>query len=741
MRRVLAIILITLMVIPAVSAGTIDGSAKFLSGASKNSDRVAQISLSLMALVSARKDVSWNVSADINYLVNELLADQNPDGGWGYYLNEPSNVLDTAYAVLALQRAYPVVDIFESMKVRASIDRGVSYLLSAKGKNGWGYVPGSPVSCYPTVMALWALGEYGYRYNSATLRDAFAYIDNVTTCEISPYEFLALKVLAYHSAGYNFGEKTVNELKRLLLDNGSNLTVKERAMLTYALVAIAPMDLDVAKALRVLENSSKTDNDLVYWMNEPKFMSSTEMISSTAFALMALSKPVKVVAPKPVKNPYEMPCDSLVRMQNYGGGWGLRMGQPSNEKATYYALLALEKCNPLNETVEKALGWVEKAYLHDAESLENGGGMSVDYFYALETLLHFGLLNETQREKAVQLIKNSQLEYGLWGLQGLGPQPYYTALAIKALRDLGVPANDSLIVKAKDWLLSISNGGWGTYVSTPQFSYMLKPDVLTTITVLEALDGISTPEELEPHIKWLVEQRVGEGWSFWREYYVWEKNESYPGTPSVELTVRATDLLLKYGYNYTNQTLEFVMNARDSGLIRGKPIETAFTILYLSRFQYVPPVSLYDIRNALNGELFEVIAPTMGGSTLEEIIGALNSTFTGGFVRANSTGIGEGYYIVIAPYGAYDVRKYNPYLRFYIGNGSVTVGNTTVPMNESVVLVPGKTANGVVLFVFYSRNTEDIAREVFTTGFIRYIGGNAMILTREDGTVRLITVG
>ena len=741
MRRVLAIILITLMVLPAVSAGTISGSARFLGGASENSNRVSQISLSLMALVSAEKDVSWNVSANVSYLVNELLADQNPDGGWGYYLNEPSNVLDTAYAVLALQKAYPVVSIFESTKVRASIDRGVSYLLSAKEEKGWGYVPNSTVSCYPTVMALWALGEYGYRYNGATLRDAFKYIDNVTTCEISPYEFLALKILAYHSAGYNFGENTINELKKLLLDNGSNLTVKERAMLTYALVTIAPMDLDVAKALKLLENRSKTDNNLVYWMNEPEFMSSTEMISSTAFALMALTAPVKVVAPRPVKNPYAMPCDSLVRMQGYDGGWGLRVGQSSNEKATYYALLALEKCNPPNRTVEKALEWAKKAYLRDAESLKNGGGMSVDYFYALETLLHFGLLNGTQRAEAIRLIRNSQLEYGLWGLQGLGPQPYYTALAIKALRDLGVPANDSLIVKAKDWLLSISNGGWGTYVSTPQFSYMLKPDVLTTITVLEALDGVATQKELAPHARWLAEQRVNGGWSFWREYYVWEKNESYPGTPSVELTVRATDLLLKYGYNYTNQTLRFVMNARDSGLIDGKPIETAFTILYLSRFQYVPPVSLYDVRNDLNRELFEVVAPAMNRSTVNGIIGALNLTFTGGFVRANSTAIGENYYIVIAPYGAYSVRKYNPYLRFYVGNGSVTVGNVTVPTNESVVLIPGKTPNGTVLFVFYSKNTEDIAVEIFTTGFIKYIGGNAMILTRKDGTVRLITVG
>jgi len=741
MRRVLAVILITLMVIPAVSAGAIDGSAKFLGGASKNSDRVIQISLSLAALVSAREDVRWNVSADINYLVNRLLSDQNPDGGWGYYLNEPSNVLDTSYALIALQRAYPVVDVFESMKIRSAIDRGVSYLLSAREKDGWGYVSGSPVSCYPTVMALWALGEYGYRYNDATLRDAFAYLNNASSCEIPQYEFLALKVLAYYSAGYRFGEGTIDELKGLLLNDSVKLTVKERAMLTYALVTVAPMDLDVAKALKILENYSKTSNDLVYWMNTPRVMSSTEMISSTAFALLALTHPVKVVMPKPVENPYALPCSSLEKMQNYDGGWGVLMGQPSNEKATYYALLALEKCNPSNETVERALNWVEKAFARDTKAVEDNGEISVGYFYALETLLHFGLLNETQREEAIRLIENSQLDRGLWGFRGLGPQPYYTALAMKALRDLGVPANDTLIVRAKNWLLSISNTGWGTYVSTPRFSYMLKPDVLTTVTVLEALEGIASGEELEPHIEWLVEQRVNGGWPFWKEYYVWEKNESYPGTPSVELTVRATDLLLNYGYNYTNETLKFVMDARDGGLIDGKPIETACAILYLSRFQYVPQVTLYDVRNMLERGLFEVIAPAMGEKSVEEIIGALNSTFTGGFIRADSYAIGSGYYIVIAPYGLYSIRKYNPYLRFHLADGKVTVGNVTVPVNDSVVLIPGKTPQGVVLFVFYSRNTADIAREVFTTGFIKYMGGNAMVLVRENGTVKSITVG
>ncbi len=270
----------------------------------------------------------------------------------------------------------------------------------------------------------------------------------------------------------------------------------------------------------------------------------------------------------------------------------------------------------------------------------------------------------------------------------------------------------------------------GTYVTTAYYSYMLKPDVLTTITVLEALKGgMATPEELKPHLEWLIEQRVDGGWPYWKTYYVWDENREFPGTPTVELTVRATDLLLDYGYNYTNETLSFVMNARDSGAIDGKTIEMASAIEYLSRFQYIPPVDLYDVRRALDGDTFRVVAPGMDNESLEAVIKTLNDLFSGGFLPANTSSIGEGSYIVLANFTGYPpIREYNPpYLKFYVDNGTVTVGNITVPTSEAVVLVPpGKTPpeGGIVLFVLYEPENSEIAREVFTTGFIRYIRGD-----------------
>lgn len=740
MKKVLALVMIVLMLIPAVSAGTINGSARFLKDAAKSSQQTREISLAIMALSEASNDLEWDISPDLDNLVTTLLKYQNPDGGWGLYPGETSNVLDTAYAVIALERVNPILGVLQAESVRDAINRGVSYLLSAENEGGWGYVPGTPTSCYPTLVAIWALGESGYNYNSKVVRDAIKYVENTTTCEISEYEALALKLIAYHSTGYSVSNETIESVKEILL-NDENLKMKERAMLTYALVLHTPIDFDTARILIKLESYSKSTNDLVYWMNTPDLFSSTELIATTSYALMAFSTPFELPPAEEVKNPYEMPCQKLKNVQNPDGGWGLGPNDPSDEKATYYALMSIQACYPEKESIEKALAWTREAFKRDAAWMRQERRMSVGYYYALKTLLMYDNLTAEEKAQAEELIRNVQLDYGLWGNTVLGPQPYETALAIKALRELGVPANDSLIQKAKEWLLGISNDGWGTHVTTKYYSYMLKPDVLTTITVLEALEGIASQEELQPHIDWLIDQRIDSGWPYWKTYYVWEKNREFPGTPTVELTLRATDLLINYGYNYTNETLEFVMNARDSGAIDNKTIEIASAVNYLSRFQYVPPVSLYDVRGALDSNVFGIIAPHMDAATVNETIDMLNDLFSGGFIALNTTTIGEDSYIVMAHYGEYFVRPYNPYLKFHLTNETVTVGNVTVPANKAVILIPGKTPKGVVLFVFYEQGNAEIAKEVFTTGFIRYIRGDAMVLLNENGKVRVIVVG
>ena len=131
----------------------------------------------------------------------------------------------------------------------------------------------------------------------------------------------------------------------------------------------------------------------------------------------------------------------------------------------------------------------------------------------------------------------------------------------------------------------------------------------------------------------------------------------------------------------------------------------------------------------------------MDNESIGAMITTLNDLFSGGFIPLNTTVIGENSYIVMANFGDYPIRPYNPYLKFYVDDGTVTVGNITVPTGKAVVLVPGKTPKGVVLFVLYEPENAEIAKEVFTTGFIRYLRGDAMILLSENGKVRVIVVG
>ncbi|WP_297534609.1 prenyltransferase/squalene oxidase repeat-containing protein [Thermococcus sp.] len=740
MRKSLAVLLVILMFTPLASAGVLNGSTMFLSEIAGKTNRTAEISLSLMAISSASKGLNWSVENVVTNLTEVLLSAQNPDGGWGYYLQDTSNVPDTAYAVIALIKAKPNVDPRILSRVNTAIERGVEYLLRAENEVGWGYVPNTSPAFYPTVLSVWALGEYGYSYTASFLWNPVDYIGSAKP-EIPEYEALALRVIAYHAVGYPVSNSTVDEIENLLYSG--NLTMKERAMLTYALELVNPFDFNTAKLLLELESYAKTSLRYAYWVSTPETMfSSPEVIETTAYALLALSIPAHYVGPisKPT-NPYALPCDELLSLQNPDGGWPVVASGSSNEKATYYSLLALCRCYHTNETVNRALSWIRERFYSDGRWMLLNDRFSPGFYYALETLLHYGMLNQSEREWAINVIKESQLDYGigLWG-NDLGPQPYQTALAVKALLDLGVPPSDPLIQKAKDWLLSISKTGWGIYVTTPYFSYMLKPDVLTTLTVIEALENITPKEELMPHVQWLLQQRVDGGWAPFKEYFDQFYNRVVVGKPTVELTVRVTDLLLRFGYNYTNETLHFVLRAKDTGEINGKPVEIAFTIMYLSRYHFIPPVTLYEIENAFLSEPFEVITVGLNSTERAEVINALHQVFGQNFVLSNSTSIGSGYYIVIAPYGKYDVSRYNPYIRFEVTGKSVYLGPYNASL-DSIAVIPGATANGMVLFVLYSEKSRWMAVELFTTGFVKYLRGNAMLFTYENGRVKQYVVG
>ncbi|WP_297516374.1 prenyltransferase/squalene oxidase repeat-containing protein [Thermococcus sp.] len=732
MNRIMAVLMVILLVIPGAYAGQISWSVNFLEDTSSNVQSVREMSLVLMALSGAQKAVG-NTSADkIDSLTMRLLSLQNSDGGWGYLPNETSNVVDTSYALIALLKAEPYVSPVHRSALIEGVSGAVSYLLTSSSDGGWGYVLDSAPAFYPTVMAVWALGEYGYYYTENPIKNAVGFLLSAPSTLPAP-QALALKVIALHAVNYPVSEDLVSNVEELL--RSDSITTLDRTMLTYALELVRPLDFTTSFFVSKLLELANVSGDYAYWLSSPTYpLTTPEVVKTSAFALMAVAYLEQYTPQLPAEqNPYVAPCSALESLQNDDGGWPLVKPGPSNEKATYYALLALKYCVPTNESVEKALSWAREALTVDGARMVSTHRFSPAYFYALETLLHFNALSAEEKEKAINDIISSQLPYGigLWG-NNLGPQPYQTALAVRALFDLGVPANDSLIQRAVKWVLGTSNGGWGIYVSTPYFSYMLRPDVMTTVSIIEALRGIVPKDELKPHAEWLVSQRVDGGWAYWKPYYDPMSGRVIREKPTVELTVRVTDVLAEFGYNFSRDTLNFVIEAKQSGEINGKPVETAFAVMYLSRYKFVPKVTLDDVRLALGSELFTIVTSGLSKNETYEIVNSLVRLYGNSFVVSNTTEIGEGYYLVVAPYGSYNVSAYNPYLNFRVENGSVVVANYTAPVDSSIVLVPGYTPDGNVLFVFYSPSSRWMAVELFTTGFIRYIRGDAMVLTYKN---------
>ncbi|HIP89252.1 MAG TPA: hypothetical protein EYH24_04810, partial [Thermococcus paralvinellae] len=578
MRRMLSLVLIALMTIPcgANAKPILDGSVEFLITSEGLLETTKDISLVLMALVSAQGKVEHDLKENIT-LVNLLLSRQNSDGGWGYFKGSTSDVVDTSYAIIALNRAialYPKGTL-EYSKISRSLDHAVSFILNAYSDNGWGYVGNTKPEFYPTAMAVWALGEMGFGTKHPYIKRALNYLNSTTNYGgLSEYEAMALKALAFKSVGQKVSDEMVSKIKESL--EMEELSVRERALLTYALVTCEGVNFDVAKALLTLEYL-KHGEETFYWSNTPGLLTQTYVFETSAYATLSFAL-VSDKLSEEIENPFKASCEALKNAQNPDGGWSYFYGFPSNEKATYYALKALKLCYFRDPSIEKGLEWIREQYEKNRRVMEKYHEIYPPYVYTLLTLLEFNMLNDTEKIRDVDLIKGVRIGVGKWG-NVLGPQPYDTALAIKSLLALGISSNDTDIQNAKSWLLSVSKGGWGTYVKTRFYSYMLPPEVSITLEVLEALAPISTKEELEPHLKWLIEQRTDDGgWANIKEHYLIGVFQ-YREEPSVELTVRATELLAKFGYDYREEVLNWLMGRKHE---EDTIVDSALATMFLS---------------------------------------------------------------------------------------------------------------------------------------------------------------
>lgn len=732
MRRALTIILLMmLLTVPYSAAGSVlEGASKVFVGVDSYADSVPLKAYSILALGSMVGKVQNEspVLDSIKNLTEGLLALQNPDGGWGYHANQTSTPQDTALAVTALNYSLTVSKEFgaglDKMEISRSITLGRDYLLESFSSPGWGYAPGSAPRFYPTALALWALGTLGLKYtNNIVVKTAADFIAEASG--LSP-EYSALRLIAFHAIGYPNVTPYLAECRQMLSSN--TLTEYQRAILTYAVILHDPLNFEVGRSLAILERLGMR-NDTYLLVNKGfPFMTESNLIA-TAYAVMAFSSVSDVISEGHLVNPRAFLYDELISRQNSNGGWPIFTDGLSSAKATYYALLGIQSSgNPSETIVEKALTWAEGHLSSAMEEAELRGTITEDYYYTAMILAEFGNLSLEEREELINFTRSLEFSPGLWrGLFSI-PQPYETALGLNLLISLGYSGED--IERGAKWLLSVSNAGWGV-----RLNYFLPAttgrNVPTTVAVLEALSKVVPPEELAPHVEWLIEQRLPSGvWGHFGKSVTLLGKVSY-ASPSMEYTVRVVEVLKALGYDYSKDVLPWVLeNALNPDMTT---VEIGLALHFLSHFNLLPSTTLSEVITAFESSA-KVYLDYWGDyePVAEDIASVLAPEVDVTLVKGNLTPSG-GNRIILAPAGLVNVSRYNPFVQVEVSGTYVTVDGNKYPLSSSIVLVPGRTHDGgYVLIILTSRGAVSGVPVLFTSGMYRYLHGNYMVLTASD---------
>jgi len=721
-----------------------DGVANFLtqSASAAPSDRVNEVAMVVFALSSLEGKLQGsNRSAAIETVENYsrfLVNVQNPDGGWGYYEGSVSNVPSTAYAVIGLSGAlkfHSFVNAPTRILVQGAVWRGVSFLRRAFNGEAWGYIPGSPSEFYPTATALWALGAAGYDENDYYVFKGIQFLERV---EPKNAEEMALRLIAFHYVGHE-SEKTARDLgsleKKVL---AGELNTRDMALAVYAISLYRPDSFDTAKALAMLEERAIVTNDSYSWKNEEMFYS--DSVLTTAYAVL----PYIGFKRGAITSSYGDFLSLLQRIkdaQTESGAWTFGSNVPPCErpnendaKLTYYATMALYRWEGRNSTaVRKAIDWAKRELEIEMANAKVRGTVTTEYYYVLRLLIDTGSLTQAEKDANVELIKSLQLPVGAWSGSPTGPQPLQTAMAMDLLNGLGVKAKDDSLIRAKRWLLSITPDGWGVYISTPLAGYMVAKDVVTTSFAIKALAPVSNRTELEPHVRWLLEQRLPDGgWAYMKAYYRLYTNRWVELSSSVEPTVLATYALKAAGVDLSNETARWLLS-RD--LTKMPLYQLSIAMSFLAgrvspeRPSLCSAVSLLYTRSSFILEyepVYKNVAPEVA-NVLRKGYG-LSVELREGFNFSNTS----ANYIVIGTYGSVDVGKFNPLLDYEFKNDTIVVDGRSYPAGLVVLVVPGRVGNGTVIAVLASKRNYGLVEALFRTSLIKYLCGHYVILRAVD---------
>jgi len=688
-----AVVLLLILTLGYASAYPLPGAINFLSQSSVAlpTDRVDEAALTLMVLPAEDPVVE-------NYTLF-LLSIQNPDGGWGYYRGSVSSVPSTAYAVLGL---LSVRDI----RAEGAAYRGILYLRTAFNGEAWGYIPGSPSEFYPTAMALWALGVAGYNMSDYYVSRGVQYLRDATPANAME---AALRMIAFHHVGA--------EVEGEILPPGDTL---ELAVLAYAL-ALSDRSFETAKTLAMLETRAIVFNDTYTWRREWPFYS--DSVLTTAYAALAY----KTFLEGEYYTLYDRLLDlvDVLAEERVDGHWSFNASVNCTQfstrdvKFTYYAATALmrwEKGVP-PETLE----WAREELPSAMATAEKRGTVTEDYYYLLRLLIEANNLTPSEARAHARFIESLQLPEGAWRGTPYGPQPLETAMAVELLVELGSvePA-----LRGKEWLLSVSNDGWGIYIQTPYTGFMLTKDVLTTSHVVRAIAPIASGPELKAPVEWLLSQGSDGAWAVVKDYYWLFRDTRVPVKPSVETTVMAAEALERAGVQ-SRETVSWLVERLDSM----STYELALALHYLAGKVEQSAPSLDYVLGALNtGEPFVLTYDPAYGGVATVAAAAINPVNVSAGIELEE----DVNYVVIGDFDSLDVESINPYINYRFVNGTITINGRAY--RADLVVIPGRIGRGRVLAVL---GDERVAETLFRTGLVRYLSGPYIVLVDTGGQARL----
>lgn len=742
MKRAAAIVLMVIMMASYVSAvPLLEGAGNFLvqNTIVQPTNRIDEAGMTLLALTSlldSYPDES-GIKEAIEYHARFLVENQNPDGGWGYYPNSPSDVISTSYALIGLSALSSAIKsgkiYLEALPVEGPIYRGSGFLKSAFNGEAWGYVKDSPTEFYPTVMALWALGVAGYSKEEYPISDALNYLEAL---DLDSAEGVALRLIAFHSLGYESPliERDLEILQKAVLEG--SLSTKTLAKVTYALSLYTSGSFELAKALATLESRSLFVNDTYSWSDEMMFYPDTQLTSS--YAVLPFFR-FRRASNGGTYEVLEEVAQELKVAQLPSGKWTFNANVPKcceppreDVKFTYYAALALMKWyGGEDDSFRRAVDWAKGNLETAMGNARLKRRITFEYYYLVKLLIDADSLSQEEKERNIELIKSLQLDNGGWAGIPPGPQPLETAMAVDLLIGLGTPSNDSSLVKAKGWLLSISAGGWGVYLTTPTGGYMATKDVFTTSMVISALEPISTAEELEPHIEWLLNQRAEDGgWAFIKEYVRISDDKLIKLPSRAETTLLSTLALGKAGIHVEGVTSWMI----EKGLAEGMLYHKALALFYLSDkvSKEAPDLSGVTMLLYSGGEV-ELHYDPLYSNVVPMMLGPLSRNPNLKIIPEEGFELsGDRPAILVGTFDSLNPADFNPSIEYSLEDNIVRINGRAYIKDSVVAVIPGSVGGKDVIMILGSKSNYRLVVALFETNLIKYLSGKYEVLTGGD---------